>query len=128
APSPPSPTVEKTAPPTSTLAWLVGEFLGIHTVPTASAPATTGRSIRKVVRHDPRSRIAPAIAGATPLATAAAADHIPPARAFLSAAAACPGTARPLGRINASPEPCRNRPTVSGATLGATPRAAPPRP
>ena len=53
APSPPSPTVERTAPPTSTRAWLVGESLGIHTAPTASAPAATGRSIRKVVRQDP---------------------------------------------------------------------------
>src|SRR5215467_8259495 len=53
APSPPSPTVARTAPPTSTRAWLVGESLGIHTAPTASAPATTGRSIIKVVRQDP---------------------------------------------------------------------------
>src|SRR5258705_7034679 len=81
APSPPNPTVEKTAPPTSTRAWLVGESLGIHTVPTASAPATTGRSIRKGVRQDPGSRVAPAVAGATPLGTAAAADQRPTPRA-----------------------------------------------
>src|SRR5262245_59680567 len=119
APSPPSPTVERTAPPTSTRARLVGVFFGIHTTPTASAPAATGRSIRKVARHDPWSRIAPAIAGATPLATSPAADQMPTARAFLSAGKECPSTERPLGRINASLKPWRNLPTTSGAKLGA---------
>ena len=31
----------------STRAWLVGESLGIHNAPTASAPATTGRSAER---------------------------------------------------------------------------------
>ncbi|RZN26988.1 hypothetical protein CWO90_25425 [Bradyrhizobium sp. Leo121] len=65
--------------------------MGILRAPTASALAIAGGSIRKIIRQDLSSRIAPAIAGATPLATTAMADQIPTARAFLSAGKAATG-------------------------------------